>query len=99
MPPNEELDVSLPLACSFARKIFFRIPSDIKEQILNEISVKDIGDEKRLAITNEAGYVALYDTSNELSQGPDCLWKAHDNAIFDIAWTCDNRQLVFLIQF
>ena len=59
----------------------------------------DFENGRHLAVTNEAGHVALYDTSHELSEGPECLWKAHDNAIFDVAWTCNNRQLVRLVYF
>jgi hypothetical protein len=52
---------------------------------------------KYLAVTNEAGFIALYDTSEDLNQGPECLWKAHDNAIFDVAWTKDDRKLVSML--
>ncbi len=49
---------------------------------------------KYLAVTDEDGFISIYDTATRLANGPENVWKAHDNAIFDIAWTYDDELLV-----
>ncbi|KAJ1342782.1 hypothetical protein BSLG_002686 [Batrachochytrium salamandrivorans] len=48
---------------------------------------------KLLAVVGEAGCVSIFNTSNTLGR-PTSTWFAHDNAIFDCAWSHDNKQLI-----
>lgn len=45
-------------------------------------------------MADEDGYIAFYDTKSPICGGPNMLWRAHNNAIFDIAWTGDDKQIV-----
>ena len=48
----------------------------------------------QLAVSDEEGHISLYNTQLPIHNGPTHIWKAHNNAIFDIAWTMDNEHLV-----
>ena len=38
--------------------------------------------------------MSVLDSKLPLSNGVHCMWKAHDNAIFDIAWSYDDSYLI-----
>ncbi|KAI8927616.1 WD40-repeat-containing domain protein, partial [Entophlyctis helioformis] len=46
-----------------------------------------------LAAVLESGSVCIFQTDGELGR-PVLQWAAHDNAIFDCAWTNDNTQII-----
>jgi WD40 repeat protein len=56
--------------------------------------IKEYNSGQCLAVADEDGYLAFYDTRSQICGGPNMLWRAHDNAIFDIAWTCNDKQIV-----
>lgn len=56
--------------------------------------MKDYNSGQCLAVADEDGYLALYDTKTKICGGPNSLWRAHNNAIFDIDWTSDDKQIV-----
>lgn len=95
-PPNDEDTLpSLPLACAFAHgKIHHSTHSYKHQEILTRLEMHH---GKYLAVTDEDGFISIYDTATRLSTGPQNIWKAHDNAIFDIAWTFDDELLVCVL--
>ncbi|MCL7047661.1 hypothetical protein MKW94_012973 [Papaver nudicaule] len=65
---------------------------------------KTNGNSHLLAVTDEDGFVSLFDTRRRLPSFTNCRdkavearvceWEAHDNAIFDLCWTKDDTHLL-----